>query len=62
MPLFYLLSERQLSVLNRFMITDQFNKNVRKSLKSLNRIWEAVSTKQREESFVILSRTYQNLS
>ena len=27
-----------------------------------NRIWEAVSTKQREESFVILSRTYQNLS
>ena len=62
MPLFYLLSERQLSVLNRFMITDQFNKNVRKSLKSLNRIWEAVSTKQREEPFVILSRTYQNLS
>lgn len=62
MPLFYIFSERQLSVLNRFMITDQFNKNVRKSLKSLNRIWEAVSTKQREESFVILSRTYQNLS
>ena len=60
MPLFYIFSERQLS--NRFMITDQFNKNVRKSLKSLNRIWEAVSTKQREESFVILSRTYQNLS
>ena len=36
MPLFYIFSERQLSVLNRFMITDQFNKNVRKSLKSLD--------------------------